>query len=91
MKVVNVKALSGYKLHVVFDDGISGTVDLKDFVATGIFSSLKNEAAFNKVYTTNYSIAWSEELEIDALAVYAEIVNKSPQELLSGSLTYAAN
>jgi hypothetical protein len=29
------------------------------------------------VYTTGYSIAWSDELKIDVMTIYAEIVNKN--------------
>lgn len=91
MKAVSVNALPEYKIEVAFDDGVSGVVDLKDFIGKGIFSALKDKSLFNKVYTTGYSIAWSDELEIDALAIYAEILNKKPEEVLSASLTYATN
>ena len=80
MKVKSVAALTGYKLQVVFDDGVSGTIDLAKFIQTGIFSSLKDEKLFAKVYTNGYSIAWSDELEIDALTVYAEILHKNPED-----------
>ena len=76
MKVINVNAIPEYKLQVTFDDGVSGIIDLKDFIGKGVFSDLKNPELFNKVYTTGYSIAWSEELEIDAIAVYLEILNR---------------
>jgi len=91
MKVLSVKPLPGYQLNVVFDDAVSGTIDLKNFIDKGIFSVLKDEQAFNKVYTNDYSIAWSEELEIDALTIYAEISGKKPGDLLSHSFSHAAN
>ena len=91
MKAINVTALPGYKLKVTFDDGISGTIDLKQFVENGIFSVLKDKHLFNKVYTTGYSIAWNEDLEIDALTIYAEIANKRPEDILSDNLNYASN
>ena len=83
MKAVSVNALPEYKIQVTFDDGVSGVIDLKDFIGKGVFFGLKNPELFNKVYTTGYSIAWSEELEIDMIAIYAEIVNKKPEELLN--------
>jgi hypothetical protein len=91
MKVKNVAALDGYKLQVTFDDGVSGIIDLAKFIQTGIFSSLKDEKLFTKVYTNGYSIAWSNELEIDALTVYAEILNKNPEEVLNVNINYATN
>lgn len=89
MKITSVTALNAYKLKVTFEDGISGVIDLSDFVTTGIFAPLSDTNLFNKVYTNGYSIAWSNELEIDAIAIYAEIVNKGPEEILN--VNYATN
>lgn len=91
MKILSVKPLTGYQLNVVFDDGVSGTIDLKNFIGKGIFSVLKDEQAFNKVYTNGYSIAWSDELEIDALSVYAEISGKKPEDISFHNFSHAAN
>ena len=91
MKVVSVNPLSGYKLQVTFDDGVSGVIDLKNFIKNGIFSVLQNEDLFNKANSTGYSIAWNEELEIDSLTVYAEILNKDPEDILAENFKYATN
>jgi hypothetical protein len=48
MKVISVNANPAYKLKVVFGDGVSGIIDLSDFIANGIFSSLKDERLFEK-------------------------------------------
>ena len=48
MKAISVIALSGYKLQVIFDDGVSGVIDLKDFIGKGVFSGLKNPDLFNQ-------------------------------------------
>jgi hypothetical protein len=78
MKATEVKALNGYKIKVSFDDGVSGIVDLNELVQKGIFQVLKDEHAFQNVYTDGAAIAWSEELEIDADNIYAEIMNTEP-------------
>lgn len=91
MKVIGVSPLPDYKLQVTFDDGVSGIVDLKDFIKNGIFSVLQNEDSFNKVHATGYSVAWSDELEIDALVIYAELLNKKPEDIFSTNLNYATN
>jgi len=91
MKIRNVKPLPGFKLQVTFDDAICGVIDLKEYIKHGIFSVLQNEESFNQVYTNGYAVAWSEDLEIDALAIYAEILNKDPNDVLSADLKYAAN
>ncbi|MDP9046571.1 MAG: DUF2442 domain-containing protein [Bacteroidota bacterium] len=83
MKIVSVKPLPEFKLQATFDDGVCGVVDLKEFVKYGIFSVLQAEDSFNKVYTNGYAIAWNDDLEIDSLTIYAEILNMEPADILS--------
>ncbi len=91
MKAIEVKALGGYRINVVFDDGISGVIDLNDLIQKGIFQKLKDEHAFQNVYTDGSAIAWSEELEIDADNIYAELLQKEPSQILHKPLYNAAD
>jgi|GEM_PF-1465292 len=78
MKIISLSPLPDYKLDIKFEDGVSGEIELRGFIEKGIFSVLKNEDSFNRVYSNGYSVAWSDELEIDALVVYAKLLNKWP-------------
>jgi len=69
MKATKAKATGKYKINVSFDDGVCGTIDLKDLVQKGIFRELRDPILFAKVYTTGEAIAWSDNLEIDALNI----------------------
>jgi hypothetical protein len=41
--VVEVKPLAGFHLHVRFEDGVEGKIDLKDLVRfEGVFAALRN-------------------------------------------------
>ena len=91
MKIASVSPLSDYKLHIKFEDGVSGDIELKSFIEVGIFSVLRDPDLFDKVYTTGYSVAWSDELEIDALAIYVELSKKSPEDIFTTDLNYATN
>ena len=91
MKVQEVKYISDYIINVKFDDGVSGTIELKNLVQKGIFSFLQDKAKFAKVYSTGYSIAWSEELEIDATRIYAEITGKKFGEIMHPKFSYPTN
>jgi hypothetical protein len=91
MEIISVKPMPDFKLQVTFDDGVCGVIDLKEYIKHGIFSVLQTRDLFDKVYTNGYAIAWNEDLEIDALAIYAEILNKDPNDILSADLKYAAN
>lgn len=91
MKVLEVKYLSDYKIYIKFEDGVSGTIQLDDLVMKGIFKVLRDKAQFAKIYSKGSSIAWSEELEIDATNIYSEITGKDFGEILHPKFTYATN
>lgn len=91
MNIQSVKYVDGYTLHVKFADGVEGDVELNDLVNKGIFKDLQNEELFAKAYTTGYSIAWSDELEIDSDAIYMDITGKSITELVVQNPEHASN
>lgn len=48
--VIKVKVLKDYKLHLQFDDGIQGNVDISKLVPfKGIFEPLKDKKFFSRV------------------------------------------
>lgn len=89
MKVQAATYKGGYDIHVLFEDGIAGIIHLNDLVEQGIFQPLKEMTQFAKVYTTGYSIAWSDQLEIDAATIYAELSGTAPRDVYSSPLSYA--
>lgn len=91
MKVQEVKYISDYTISIKFDDGVSGTIQLNELVEKGIFKALQDKSEFAKVYTNGYSIAWSNELEIDATTIYSELTGKNFGEILSPKLSHATN
>ena len=91
MKIQEVKYIKDYSISVTFDDGVTGTIQLDDLVEKGIFHVLKDKAVFAKVYSNGYSIAWSDELEIDATTIYSDITGKHFGEILNPKFTHAAN
>ena len=91
MKVVEVTYQGDYTIYISFEDGVAGTIHLNTLVEKGIFQALKDTNQFSKVYTTGYSIAWSEELEIDAATIYAELSGKNPGDVFISTRSYATN
>lgn len=91
MKVQEVKYISDYIISIKFDDGVNGTIELKDLVQKGIFTVLQDKNEFAKVFTNGYSIAWSNELEIDATTIYSELTGKNFGEILIPKLSHATN
>jgi hypothetical protein len=53
MKVSEVTYIGEYKIGLIFEDGVTGSVDLTDLVNGGIFEVLKDKAKFVKIYSTD--------------------------------------
>jgi hypothetical protein len=91
MKATSVRYVSGYVLHIIFDDGVEGEIDLHDLVKKGVFQSLQDPALFAGAYLTDHSLAWSEELEIDIYQIYHQISGRPLKEIMSGMNAYTSN
>ncbi len=89
MKIESVHYVGGYTLHIKFQDGQEGDVDLSDLVSEGIFKMLQNKELFSNAYSNGYSLAWSEELEIDADTLYFDITGKEISRLSTKNPTHA--
>lgn len=71
---IKVEPLAGFKLHLVYPDGVAGIIDLSADIGHGVFAPLANEANFRTVHIGPFGqIAWSEDLEICPDAAYHEI------------------
>lgn len=89
MNIESVYFVEGYTLHIKFQDGIEGDVDLSDLVSEGIFKVLQNKELFSKAYSNGYSLAWSDELEIDADNLYLDITGEKMSRVNSKNPTHA--
>jgi hypothetical protein len=77
-----VEALSGFRLRLVYPDGVDGVIDLSADVGRGVFLPLANEAFFQTVHIGRFGqIAWSEDIEICPDAAYEEIKSAIPPEV----------
>jgi hypothetical protein len=91
MKIKEVKYVSEYSVEVIFDDGVKGIVHLNDLVEKGIFKVLQDKERFAQVYTTGNAIAWSDQLEIDAIKIYLDITGKNFGEVMNPKFLHAAD
>ncbi len=67
LSIVETKYLTDYQVEVFFDDGLKGTVDLKNFVFDkncGVFKRLQNQEQFKNFTIENDTIAWGEDLDL---------------------------
>ena len=78
-EVVQVKHLGGTVLHVTFDDGAEGDIDLaKRLRFRGVFAQLKDPAFVAKVYVDEDggTIAWPNGADIDPVVLYHYVTGK---------------
>ena len=80
-KPIRVEPLPGYRLHLVYPDGIEGDIDLSANVGHGVFAPLADETFFRTVHIGQYGqIAWSDDIDICSQAAYEEIKDRVAAE-----------
>jgi hypothetical protein len=74
--VVSVQALPMQRLHVTFDDGTNGIVDVAQMVQfTGVFEPLRNPEFFDKVAVNSElgTVYWPNNADLDSDVLYANV------------------
>ena len=81
-KPVHVKPLPDYKLHLRYEDGVEGEVDLSHLAGRGVFALWNDAGAFEKVsISPGGAIRWNDEVDLCPDALYLEITGKSPEDV----------
>lgn len=82
---VAVVPQEGYRIWLRYADGVEGEVDLSRLAGEGVFAVWNDRRFFERVYISEWrSIAWSDEIELCADALYMEITGKTPGEIIPG-------
>jgi hypothetical protein len=74
--VVAVRALGDYRLHLQFEDGVEGVVDLEPYLSfRGIFEPLRERAYFAQVRVDPDlgTVTWPNGADLDPDVLYARI------------------
>jgi hypothetical protein len=72
--VAEVRAQSGFRLHVRFFDGTEGTVDLSALIHSadaGVFAMLADVAVFSQAAVEFGAVTWPNGLDLAPDAMYA--------------------
>ena len=78
-RVRNVSALSGYRLHVMFNDEVEGEIDLSDRLFGPVFEPLRDENEFRKVTVNEFgAIAWPCGADLAPDAIYRRLTAAIP-------------
>ena len=78
-EVLKVKPEENYTLHLWFDNGEEGILDMKPYLERGIFRDLKKLSVFNSVRPFIGTIQWSNEADLCPDTVYLDSVKIKKQ------------
>ncbi|OGA39141.1 MAG: hypothetical protein A3G28_01375 [Betaproteobacteria bacterium RIFCSPLOWO2_12_FULL_68_19] len=77
-KIVKVEALEGYRLRVIFDDGVAGIVDLSERLFGPVFEPLKDPAYFRQVGIDEFgAVCWPNGADLAPDALHARLRNQT--------------
>ncbi len=74
--VAEVRALDGFRLHVRFNDGVEGHVDMNALIhspGAGVFAQLADPVLFAQAYIQYGAVTWPGQLDLAPDAMYSEL------------------
>jgi hypothetical protein len=77
--IVAVVPLDGYRLHLRFEDGAAGEVDISKMIRfEGVFTPVKERAYFVQVRVDPEAgtIVWPNGADLDPLVLYSKVTGK---------------
>jgi hypothetical protein len=75
-RVISVTPLDGFGLNITFDDGLRGTVSMRDRLFGPVFEPLRDEAAFRQVFVDEFgAVCWPNGADLAPDALYERIHN----------------
>ena len=73
-RVTNAQPAPDYTVHVWFDSGEEGILDIKPYLNYPVFHALRDPAVFNTVHPFLGTIQWSNEADLCPDTVYLDSV-----------------
>ena len=81
-RIVSIQALAGHRLHLCFNDGVEGIVDLSALAGNGVFAAWNDPAHFARVRVNDLGAAeWDNEIDLCPDQLYLQLTGKSVTEL----------
>ena len=81
-KIVTVQPVGGYRLELVFSDGVGGVVDLSDIPRRGVFGVWNDGSSFSRVRAgTAGELVWDSGIDLCPDALYLRLTGKTVESL----------
>ena len=76
---------AGYRIWLRYANGVAGEIDLSHLAGKGVFKIWDEPGYFEKVHITSHrAIAWDDDIELCADALYMQLTGKSVEEVMPG-------
>jgi hypothetical protein len=76
---LKVAPLANHRLHVEFDDGVAGTIDLSGELDDEVFRPLRDEAVFRQVRVDEFgAVCWPNGPDLAPDAIHSELTGQPP-------------
>ncbi len=87
LEVIEAKHSSGYTVHLVFNDGTEGEVDLKDSLWGPVFEPLKDESLFRQFTLSPilHTISWPNDADFAPEHLKAKMIEQEKCSVRSTS------
>jgi hypothetical protein len=72
VSVSDVKALKNFEVELTFENKEVRIFDVKPYLDTGLFKTLKDENVFRKVRVSFDTIAWANGIDLDPEVLYEQ-------------------
>lgn len=70
--VISVRPLEGYRLAVTFENGKSGTFDMRPYLYKGVFRALQDPSVFRAVRVEGGTATWPGDIDIAPERLYTD-------------------
>lgn len=84
VKLIEIKPMDDGRIWLRYSDQTEGIADLSDIIGKGVFKVLENREKFDAAYISENggALAWREDLELCADALYLKISGKKVDEIM---------
>jgi hypothetical protein len=79
LSVKKVKPLNDYNLELTFENNEIKIFDVKPYLDTGLFKTLKDEKIFKRVKVSYDTIEWPNKADLDPEVLYEKSRSKSTE------------
>ena len=74
MNIIAAHIVNKFKIHLLFNNGVSGVVDLSDLAGHGVFNAWLRPGIFEQMTTTALgTVSWPGDLDLCADSLYLKL------------------